>query len=331
MANNFVRVRQPHKHIIVKGAGGLRGLTGPEGPQGAPGPQGVQGIQGIQGEQGVQGIQGPKGDPGAGLVITGSVDTYAELPNDLGPEDAGHAYFVQADGKLYVWTGTAWPADGDGSQFEGPQGPQGIQGPQGEPGTDANVVNSLSTSTTDAYSAGYINDNIYTKTQADTLLAGKADANEVAYIGQEMVGGTSLIGTSDIAPSAIVTSKIADGAVTSDKIDSATYSTSEQVVGTWINGKPLYRKIVSLGQLPNTAAKTIPHGIANIDQIILMQGYGSQASESGKYTIPLPNGGSSAATCSLSADRTSIYIVTQNDKTMYTESYVTLYYTKTTD
>ena len=233
MVQNFVRVRQEYKHIIVKGAGGLRGETGPQGPEGPQGPQGVQGIQGMQGEQGVQGIQGPKGDPGAGLVITGSVNTYADLPNDLGPDDAGEAFFVQADGKLYVWSGTAWPADGEGSQFEGPQGPQGvqgpqgIQGPQGEPGTDANVVNTLSQSTTDAYSAKYINDNNYTKTETDTLLNAKAPANEVAYIGQEVAGGSTLIGTSDIAPGAITTTKVADGAITSDKID---WTTIEDIV-----------------------------------------------------------------------------------------------------
>lgn len=232
MVQNFVRVRQEYKHIIVKGAGGLRGETGPQGPEGPAGPQGPQGATGIQGEQGVQGIQGPKGDPGAGLVITGSVNTYADLPNDLGPDDAGEAFFVQADGKLYVWSGTAWPADGEGSQFEGPQGPQGvqgpqgIQGPQGEPGTDANVVNALSQSTTDAYSAKYINDNNYTKTETDTLLAAKAPANEVAYIGQEVAGGSTLIGTSDIAPGAITTSKVADGAITSDKIDWTTLGTT---------------------------------------------------------------------------------------------------------
>lgn len=75
-----------------------------------------------------KGDKGDKGDPGAGLVITGTVATYADLPSGLGPSDAGKAYFVQADGKLYVWTGTAWPADGDGSQFEGPQGPAGQDG-----------------------------------------------------------------------------------------------------------------------------------------------------------------------------------------------------------
>ena len=119
----------PQGPIGPAGATGATGATGAQGPQG---PQGPQGEQGIQGEQGPAGPQGPAG---AGLVITGSVDTYADLPNNLTPADAGAAYFVQTDGKLYVWTGTAWPAEGDGAQFEGPQGIQGEQGPAGPANT----------------------------------------------------------------------------------------------------------------------------------------------------------------------------------------------------
>lgn len=92
VVNNFVKVSQEHNHIVVKNAGGLQGIPGPAG---------------------------------AGLQIDGSVATYAELPQHLRPEDAGVAYFVQADGKLYVWSGSGWPADGEGSQFEGPAGQDG--------------------------------------------------------------------------------------------------------------------------------------------------------------------------------------------------------------
>lgn len=94
----IVKVTQKQQHIAVSGMGGLRGLTG------------------------------PKGEAGAGLQITGSVDTYAELPSNLGPYDAGKAYFNQADGKLYVWSGERFPTDGQGSQFVGPEGPSGPTG-----------------------------------------------------------------------------------------------------------------------------------------------------------------------------------------------------------
>lgn len=85
----------------------------------------------IRGPQGPEGPQGPKGNDGAGIEIAGSVATYADLPSGLTPADAGDGYLVEADGKLYIWSGTAFPADGAGVEFRGPQGPKGDQGIQG--------------------------------------------------------------------------------------------------------------------------------------------------------------------------------------------------------
>lgn len=41
------------------------------------------------------------------------------------------------------------------------------------------------------------------------------------------------------------------------------YSTTEQVVGNWINGKALYRKVI-----PVTITGVTPHGITNIDILV---------------------------------------------------------------
>lgn len=71
------------------------------------------------------GVPGPAGPDGRGLSFDGAVATYADLPTDLDSSDSGASYFVLADSLLYVWTGTAWPADGEGAPIEGEQGPQG--------------------------------------------------------------------------------------------------------------------------------------------------------------------------------------------------------------
>lgn len=76
-----------------------RGLAGPQGPQGVP------------------------GQDGTGIEIAGSVPAYSNLPTGLGAADAGKAYLVQADGLLYVWSGTSFPSNGTGAQFRGPAGP----------------------------------------------------------------------------------------------------------------------------------------------------------------------------------------------------------------
>jgi hypothetical protein len=120
-------------------------LKGPKGDTGETGLQGIQGIQGVKGDkgdtgdqgvQGVQGVQGTAGVDGAGVSLAGEVATYANLPSNLTNTNAdrGKGYLVTADGKLYVWTGTSFPSDGNGVDFRGTQGIQGIQGVQGVKG-----------------------------------------------------------------------------------------------------------------------------------------------------------------------------------------------------
>ena len=48
------------------------------------------------------------------------------------------------------------------------------------------------------------------------------------------------------------------------------YSTEEQVIGTWVDGKPLYRKVIVANNysIPSKAEQTIPHGIENIENVI---------------------------------------------------------------
>ncbi|WKW84822.1 minor tail protein [Gordonia phage Jamzy] len=74
------------------------------------------------------------GPPGPGVELSGAVDTYADLPSNLSGSDAGKAYIVQGNGKLYVWSGSAWPAEANGSDFRGPVGPTGATGPTGPTG-----------------------------------------------------------------------------------------------------------------------------------------------------------------------------------------------------
>lgn len=106
---------------------GWTSLTSIKGPKGDAGPTGPEGGQGIQ---------GPPGADGAGIEIAGSVAAYGDLPTTLGTADVGDGYLVQADGKLYIWTGTEFPANGQGVEFRGPLGPQGIQGETGPTGPE---------------------------------------------------------------------------------------------------------------------------------------------------------------------------------------------------
>ena len=120
------------------------------------------------------------------------------------------------------------------------------------------------------------------------------------------------------------------------------YSTKEQVIGTWINGKPIYQKTINTGALPNKTIKTVAHNIVNIDLILNLFGV-MYKNTSGSYTgstafmspLPFSDGGGSTPTNNLGlvANKTNIILtgVTQDWSTTWTNSYVTIQYTKTTD
>ena len=46
-------------------------------------------------------------------------------------------------------------------------------------------------------------------------------------------------------------------------------STNEHWTGrSWINGKPIFRKVVDIGAFPDMSTKTVAHGITDIDEWI---------------------------------------------------------------
>lgn len=110
---------------------------------------------------------------------------------------------------------------------------------------------------------------------------------------------------------------------------SNSYSTTEKKTGgKWIDGKPIYRKTIDCGALPNATNKTVNHNIANIDKVINQKGW----SYNGDSFFPLPYVFINASyQIKLFATKTQIQIETGSDRSGFTETYVTLEYTKTTD
>lgn len=108
------------------------------------------------------------------------------------------------------------------------------------------------------------------------------------------------------------------------------YSTTEHVIGKWIDGKPLYQKTVEFGTLPAGDSKAVAHGVANINLIVSCDGFAYNSS----YTfIPLPsiNVDSLDYGAQLECDRTNITIKTKETWMNGYSGYVTIQYTKTSD
>lgn len=267
MAQSLVKVTQKKQHIIVKNAGGLRGLTGAKGDKGDPGsaatvsvgetttlPAGSNAVVANGGTSSAtilnfgipKGDKGDKGDAGAGLQITGSVDTYSQLPNDLTEEDAGKAYFVQADGKLYVWSGSAFPADGEGTQFKGDTGATGPAGfspiavvAQEDDGATISITDSGGTTTARVYNG--------VSPEVDSALS-NSSVNPVQnkVITAALNEKQPLIGDEDItvtmlAPDSVGAAKIQNGAVTGAANSDTTVDESDSKIGLATIGTPNIR------------------------------------------------------------------------------------------
>lgn len=107
------------------------------------------------------------------------------------------------------------------------------------------------------------------------------------------------------------------------------YSTDEQVVGTWIDGKPIYRKVIDFGYLPNNTSRYVSHGISNLKNIISAKGQANRPESSGVTfaSIPIPNAGNNY----VQLDVSDTIGITTNSNRIAFYGYVFLEYTKTTD
>ena len=105
------------------------------------------------------------------------------------------------------------------------------------------------------------------------------------------------------------------------------YSTNELEIGKWIDGKPLYRKVISFGALPNNTTKSLAHNISNLKRVVRLEGFAGSSQNLGGITLPH----ATSIPIALYVDNTNVNVKTNNDATPYTEAYIYVYYTKTTD
>ncbi len=117
------------------------------------------------------------------------------------------------------------------------------------------------------------------------------------------------------------------------------YSTDEQLIGRWIDGKPLYQKVIT-GTLPNcttegtVVSKNEQHGIANVDLIFIDHAFVKDFTDwpsTSTLTRILPYTLNSGSQMKVSIGRTVVQYAnaakTYNGSTVYSVAH----YTKTTD
>lgn len=115
-------------------------------------------------------------------------------------------------------------------------------------------------------------------------------------------------------------------------IDADSYSTQEVKTNkTWINGKPIYRKVIDCGQLPNQGTKNVQINIQNVEFVTDMNLIATDNNEFIKYNIYYSSTVHDDFVIKISGSTlTSVRILTANDRTTY-YGYTIIEYTKTTD
>jgi len=92
--------------------------------------------------------------------------------------------------------------------------------------------------------------------------------------------------------------------------------------GQW---KPIYMKKIDLGALPNNSTKTIAHNISGLEYTFY-EAFSIRPSD--RYTMPLPSVDDNV---DVHIDNTNVTIKTHSDLTAFTETYIKLFYTKSSD
>ena len=106
------------------------------------------------------------------------------------------------------------------------------------------------------------------------------------------------------------------------------YSTTEQVIGKWLNGETLYRKVIDFGAMPNATSKDVAHGITNLSRIITYNAIMSNGSTN--FPIPIAQPSNTSLTAYAYVTNTNVHMETTTNRSSYT-AFVILEYTKTTD
>ena len=110
-----------------------------------------------------------------------------------------------------------------------------------------------------------------------------------------------------------------------EKVDNEpVYSDTETVCGTWIDGKPIYRKVFNITSPQQSNTDYVDVSSLNIDKVVNLTGF--YKNSSGFFPIPLYDSASSYAVFFVSS---SNYIRGRIWSADY--AYIILEYTKTTD
>lgn len=113
---------------------------------------------------------------------------------------------------------------------------------------------------------------------------------------------------------------------------SVSYSTEEQVVGTWIDGKPLYQKTIKIPDIQKGMSSTAlyAHNIENIENIFYVNALAIVLSSGFTYPVPFSWVNNSDIFTTY-VNKTNVGVRNPRNDEGQVDFYMTIKYTKTTD
>lgn len=96
------------------------------------------------------------------------------------------------------------------------------------------------------------------------------------------------------------------------------------------NYREIFRKVIDFGSLPNTATKSVAHGIAFSSSFSLVRLYGAATDPSNSF-IPIPYSSPTLAdNIELNLDATNVNVITGSNRSNYTRSFIVMEWVTTT-
>lgn len=219
-----------------------------------------------------------------------------KLKNTGGPKGETGAQGPKGDTGPQGLQGPVGPQGPQGEQGErGERGPQGIQGPQGEKGATGaqgpqGPANTLTIGTVQGGATAAATITGTSPNQILNLTLPKGDKGDTGPAGQD---------TSNI------------------------YSTTEAAVGQWVDGSTLYKKTFHTGAITGDTTEQVAHGITNLAMVVKIEGI-EKSDEPSWSSVDWYSTGLSYGFCFVDDTYINVYCKISG----ITDSYVTLYYTK---
>ena len=348
-----------------KGDQGVQGIQGVPGEQGPAGEAGPAGPKGDTGEQGPPGPAGSDGTPGPGVAAGGTAgqilakasaedyDTHWIDPPTGGTSDA--AFLVKAPiGTIVAWGGTVDNIPSGWVICDGQNGTPDLRGKFILGSSDSHATGEMGGEETVTLKDAEIPEHrhaILDSPVGSYLTTNTGNNSVYPYRSGTSTRQTGFFGGNqphnNMPPYYTLiyimklTADPADG-VTMDQVNTAiqdavadiqpqeVYSTEETRIGTWIDGKPLYRKVF-VGPFAGVNVPTVVGTeTPDVDAVTYLSAI--TLLTNGRWTpFPYPPSSTIWAVCQFDDDDHKVYILTNNPVFVGHDVYVVMHYTKTTD